>query len=288
MLPAELMLPRLQALLILEHSTDRTPPTAMGTNGSPKISSTTSGPSDSAPHSSTQTIVQGPTLLSIPPELRNEVYTYVLVANSDIEIPTSGRLSSPSLLQVCQQITSEASAIYYGQNSFSATVDPSFAGPRDWMTHTSNKATKSIKSITLQYCVSDDVHELNRRFVRVMIEGDVEAVDQNSSERGQAWKKGLTDSANSLLELTTLIDIPPRGVRFHSPAEPDDGRDGNDPMPSPTTPDGQVFVEEMSTRMDVQMQELWAKCMRAGADGQMQDLWTKRMRAAVDGHRVGT
>lgn len=63
-------------------------------------------------------------LSKLPPELRNKIYSEVLVIAEDINVarPASNyvppRWGSPVLLQICRQLREEESPIFYGLNSF--------------------------------------------------------------------------------------------------------------------------------------------------------------------------
>ncbi|KAI9786985.1 MAG: hypothetical protein M1835_002897 [Candelina submexicana] len=71
-------------------------------------------------------------LLSQPLELRNEIYFYILIPSSPLEIPsrherkhTASRLA---ILQTCHQINNEASPIFYASNVFEKRIN-SVTGP---------------------------------------------------------------------------------------------------------------------------------------------------------------
>lgn len=57
-------------------------------------------------------------LLSLPAELRNCVYRYVLVAGSRLIVDTPEAVRQPALLRTCSQIRKEALNLYYADNSF--------------------------------------------------------------------------------------------------------------------------------------------------------------------------
>ena len=52
-----------------------------------------------------------PSLLTIPAELRNEIYRLTMISNEQIKITASYR--EPALLSVCPQIRDEATPIHY-------------------------------------------------------------------------------------------------------------------------------------------------------------------------------
>ncbi|KAK5676041.1 hypothetical protein LTS10_011330 [Elasticomyces elasticus] len=74
----------------------------------------------------------GPTLLTIPPEMRNRIYREALVQGNIYMsrcCPFFGPLpDEPALLSVCHQIREEALSIYYCENKFSFGVYDSKAG----------------------------------------------------------------------------------------------------------------------------------------------------------------
>ncbi|KAK5136595.1 hypothetical protein LTR08_002609 [Meristemomyces frigidus] len=58
-------------------------------------------------------------LFKLPPEIRNNIYTLVLVSSREELIIE--HTSSPALLRTCRQIREEASSVYYGRNTFLIT-----------------------------------------------------------------------------------------------------------------------------------------------------------------------
>ena len=66
--------------------------------------------------------------LSLPPELRNDVYRLALIKAGRISFERGNhRLDEravPALLQVCRQMRDEALPIYFGENSFSFFIMP--------------------------------------------------------------------------------------------------------------------------------------------------------------------
>lgn len=61
--------------------------------------------------------IQKPGLLTIPAELRTEIYRLVLLHDGLIKI-SEGTSKEPALLAVCRQVHEEASYIYYCENKF--------------------------------------------------------------------------------------------------------------------------------------------------------------------------
>lgn len=61
------------------------------------------------------------TLLMLPAELRNTIYSYILIQPSGLQKELSSRHRfCANVLQTCKQINQEASPILYGQNVFAA------------------------------------------------------------------------------------------------------------------------------------------------------------------------
>lgn len=59
-----------------------------------------------------------PSLLIIPPELRNQIYSYTLLQEQTIELSTVRSINTSALLRTCRQIRQEASRMYYTANEF--------------------------------------------------------------------------------------------------------------------------------------------------------------------------
>jgi hypothetical protein len=71
--------------------------------------------------------------LSLPPELRNAIYTEVLLTPEPIVLPYAyekRRFQEPALLSACRTIRAEATPIFYGANVFEA---PSPAAAYAWL-----------------------------------------------------------------------------------------------------------------------------------------------------------
>ncbi|KAK4888440.1 hypothetical protein LTR27_012663 [Elasticomyces elasticus] len=63
-------------------------------------------------------------LLSLPPELRNRIYTLALSSAEPVIISLSDGLSKPSLLKVCRSVTAETTQLYYASNTFELHLAP--------------------------------------------------------------------------------------------------------------------------------------------------------------------
>jgi hypothetical protein len=63
---------------------------------------------------------QSPSLLTIPSELRNEIYRLALTSSERIEITEN--YTEPALLSTCRQIRNEATPILYLENNWSINL----------------------------------------------------------------------------------------------------------------------------------------------------------------------
>ncbi|KAK5119919.1 hypothetical protein LTR85_007245 [Meristemomyces frigidus] len=114
--------------------------------------STATSASTETTHHNMQSGVQKSKLLSIPPEVRNNIYSVVLSSPSDIVIPESGRLTPPPLLSVCKLIQQEATQLYYAVNTFRAIVrDDVRSAPLIWTESIGRKSCRYVKGLTLEY-----------------------------------------------------------------------------------------------------------------------------------------
>ena len=64
---------------------------------------------------------QNSPLLKLPAELRNKVYRSILIADDEININMRDIQAYTRILNVCTQIRTEASEIFYGENTFRIT-----------------------------------------------------------------------------------------------------------------------------------------------------------------------
>lgn len=108
-------------------------------------------------------------LKTIPRELRDQIYEYVLVAPSDIIItpaPSKTTVNNiaegksgyakPPLLSVCQQIREEATPIYYAINSFRAVIsdDDSWEVPFTWINKLDDIEAKVVGQLVIEFALS--------------------------------------------------------------------------------------------------------------------------------------
>lgn len=63
------------------------------------------------------------TLFKVAPELRNTIYRYALVENTDITISKNNGIPELALLPACKIIRSDARSIFFGENDFPCRVE---------------------------------------------------------------------------------------------------------------------------------------------------------------------
>ena len=61
-------------------------------------------------------------LLNLPGELRNRIYEFAVVQESELTITAKGP-GQPALLSTCRKIRREAGTLYYGKNVFSLKIE---------------------------------------------------------------------------------------------------------------------------------------------------------------------
>lgn len=135
--------------------------------------------------------IQDSKLLELPPELRNSIYRYVLVFEANIEIPDLGKLGRPALLKTCQQITGEATSIYYAENNFHAYATDNLAGVVRWASHLTVPARLAVRSIRLQLRLNEGFKDIIRRYID-------ESLGGNDGESAMLMKKALCASEQVL------------------------------------------------------------------------------------------
>ncbi|KAI6847083.1 hypothetical protein KC332_g2657 [Hortaea werneckii] len=77
-------------------------------------------------HHPTPTTRQTSPLLTLPPELRNKIYSLALTSSSAKPRPTpTGRLQRPALLKTNVQLRAETTQMWFAQTSFQLSLNPS-------------------------------------------------------------------------------------------------------------------------------------------------------------------
>ncbi|KAK6389431.1 hypothetical protein LTR65_006812 [Meristemomyces frigidus] len=139
-----------------------------------------------------------PTLLTIPPELRNEIYAYTLVSEAAIDIPASGKLPKPALLQTSRRVNNEATGIYYYQNRFRFCMDEHLDGLFCWLQQLPLDSVWNLHSVTIQYEAVEELQIIHQELAQAIIDADAPRVGmlvlvmQIVKERlALGWKKSL-------------------------------------------------------------------------------------------------
>ena len=70
-----------------------------------------------------------PTLLGLPGELRNHIYSFALIESHEIAVREDDS-SGPGILQTCRQIRKEARPIFHRNNRFGVRIDDLKLGPQ--------------------------------------------------------------------------------------------------------------------------------------------------------------
>ncbi|KAK5695057.1 hypothetical protein LTR17_024642, partial [Elasticomyces elasticus] len=113
-------------------------------------------------------VKQPPSLLTIPRELRDQIWERAVVRNFPIQVCLSDSHTrfrffpnrDPPLLRASRQLREEALPIYYGCNIFSAD---SVFGVVEWLEHLSDDKLKALKNVrpfgysTWEWARPDDV-----------------------------------------------------------------------------------------------------------------------------------
>ncbi|KAI7370787.1 hypothetical protein KC328_g17681, partial [Hortaea werneckii] len=93
-------------------------------------------------------------LLTLPPELRNKIYSLALTSPSKTTPSKTGHLKHPALLQTCVQIRREATQMYFAQTTFQLHLNPSNPTPLHTFLETCGPANPAVLSkLELQYAV---------------------------------------------------------------------------------------------------------------------------------------
>ena len=90
-----------------------------------------------------------PCLRMLPAEIRNDIYSKVLIQAGSVKPSEVGDLTA--LLSVCSQIRDEAAPIFYFKNQFQVELDvsPGGHGPSSWLRAISEENASSMTSIVV-------------------------------------------------------------------------------------------------------------------------------------------
>ncbi|RMY58255.1 hypothetical protein D0865_02706 [Hortaea werneckii] len=93
-------------------------------------------------------------LLTLPPELRNKIYSLALTSPSKLTPSKTGHLKLPALLQTCVQIRLEATQMWFAQTTFQIPLNPSNLSNLHTFLETCGKANLAVlHKLELQYAV---------------------------------------------------------------------------------------------------------------------------------------
>ncbi|KAI7285468.1 hypothetical protein KC345_g1720 [Hortaea werneckii] len=159
-------------------------------------------------------------LLDLPPELRNSIYTYVLATDDVIQIPASGKPTRPPLLQVCQQITDEATLLYYSCSKFSVGAGKRLKILRRWILSLEEKERKCLRAVT----VTRDVSEKTATILAGLSTGILQTGnrEQQAEVVHNVRQRELEDRHASHQTFTALsaLGLDPEHVHFDPPLGP--------------------------------------------------------------------
>lgn len=96
-------------------------------------------------------------LLSLAPELRNEIYKYTFYKKGmyHLIISITGNEPQPPLMRTCRQLRNEALPLWYTNKDFRVTVDSTNAGgPLTWFSRIHPDDQKLISSVCVEWNVS--------------------------------------------------------------------------------------------------------------------------------------
>ncbi|KAI7238840.1 hypothetical protein KC330_g2322 [Hortaea werneckii] len=166
-------------------------------------------------------IDQDSRLLDLPPELRNSVYTYALATDDVIQIPASGKPTRPPLLKVCQQITKDATLLYYSCNKFSISAGKRLKIFRRWILSLEEKERKCLGPVTITRDVSGKT--------ATMVSELTTAIQQTENREKKAEVLGIirqreqedVHASHQVLTALSVMGLDPERVHFDPPPGPD-------------------------------------------------------------------
>lgn len=208
-------------------------------------------------------INQDSRLLDLPPELRNSIYNYVLATDDVIKIPASGKPKRPPLLQVCQQITDEATLLYYSCSKFSISAGKRLKILRRWILSLEEKERKCLRSITATREVSGKTATMLAGFSAAVLQ--TEHREQQAAVLDTIRQREFEDvhASHQTFTALSILGLDPERVYFDPPAGPDP----------------QVLISEM---VPVEGEELSAVILRY-VERLLNDRWVILMRRTKTG-----
>lgn len=199
----------------------------------------------------TPSITQNSRLFTLPPELRNYIYAYVLVSGEDIQLPASGKLAQPALLKACRMISSEAGGIYYSQNGFRAYIGGDLHNCDVWLQHLPLHAVSSITSFTLEHEPGTGRRRLNLDQVQFINSNrDPARTAEHDRQIGAFFHEELARWKRSVCSLK-MLGLRSAVLHIDAPAE----------KPAPLPARG-CTVEEFLLHQDVIAKWAWGGTMK--------------------------
>jgi hypothetical protein len=96
-------------------------------------------------HVTTRFAPQSAPLLNLPAEIRNQIYSEVLVSNNTVHCDVSILPSLIQFLHVCRQIRGEAESIFWGENTFYAILENTVPNRiEEWVTTIGHRRASMI------------------------------------------------------------------------------------------------------------------------------------------------
>ena len=146
-------------------------------------------------------------LLTLPAELRYSIYRLILRSDESIDPLTIAARTHTALLKVNKQIRSEATSIYYAENSFALTITASNTNKiARWLHHLGPKINKLIPALSVAFekCAKaekyQDIHDHLCWTMKVgldqrnMLLDVFEIVFNNYGELGRGLARELVDA----------------------------------------------------------------------------------------------
>ncbi|GAB1725234.1 hypothetical protein NU195Hw_g3985t1 [Hortaea werneckii] len=166
-------------------------------------------------------INQDSRLLNLPPELRNSIYTYVLATDDVIQIPASSKPTRPPLLQVCQQITDEATLLYYSCSKFSISAGKRLKILRRWILSLEEKERKSLRTVTVARDVSEKTAVMVAGFAAEIMETDDRGKEADMLATVLQREREDVNASHQAFTAFSVMGLDRERVYFNPPPGPD-------------------------------------------------------------------
>ncbi|KAI6886344.1 hypothetical protein KC318_g15016 [Hortaea werneckii] len=166
-------------------------------------------------------INQDSRLLDLPPELRNTIYTYVLATDDVIQIPASGKPIRPPILKVCQQITDDATLLYYSCNKFSISAGKRLKILRRWILSLEVKERKCLGTVTVMREVSEKTAVMVARFATEIMQTDDREKQAEMLDSVRQRETEDVHASHQTFKALSVLGLNPERVQFDPPPGPD-------------------------------------------------------------------